>query len=321
MMDPQARAVLEELQAAAKPMPGDEAEWLKGYRAELEGVVAMQGEPPEITVVNRQVPLADGSSMPMRLYRPVAGVSHPTFLFLHGGGFVAGSLDGYDIPLRWLALRSGWQVAAPAYRLAPEHPFPAAPEDCVRALDHLLEDSACEVDADRIAVGGDSAGGLLAAVVAARARDRGQRLALQVLLYPNTDLREASDHASRRGHDGTVIRVDELYRSLALYMRDEDRALPHASPLLREDLAGLCPALLVTNEYDPLRDEGEAYGARLREAGVPVTSLPMSGMIHTALQRGARIAAGDALISRIAEALRDISVGGRSSDLGRAKAG
>ncbi len=310
MMDPQARAVLEELQAAAKPMPRDQAEWLKGYRAELEGVVAMQGEAPDVTVVTSQIPLAEGGSIPMRLYRPTNGGPRPTFLFLHGGGFVAGSLDGYDVPLRWLALRSGWQVAAPAYRLAPEHPFPAAPEDCVRALDHLFDDPACEVDADHVAVGGDSAGGLLAAVVAARARDGGRRLALQVLLYPNTDLREATDHASRRSHDGTVIRISELYRSLALYMRDEDRSLPHASPMLRDDLAGLCPALLVTNEYDPLRDEGDAYGMRLREANVPVTSLPMSGMIHTALQRGARIAAGDALISRIAQALREISLGG-----------
>ncbi len=305
MMDPQARAVLDELEAAAKPMPGDEREWLQGYRAELDGVVAMQGAAPEITVVDHSVSLDGGGSIPMRLYRPAGATPRPTFLFLHGGGFVAGSLAGYDIPLRWLALRSGWQVAAPAYRLAPEHPFPAAPADCARSLEYLLEDPTCEVDTSRLAVGGDSAGGLLAAVLAAEARDAGHALALQLLLYPNTDLRETTDHASRQRYDGTVIRVEELYRSLRLYVGEADRLLPRASPLLRNDLAGLCPALLVTNEYDPLRDEGEAYGAQLEAAGVPVTLLRMDGMIHTALQRGARLAAGDALISTVAEALRN----------------
>ena len=309
MMDPQAAAVLVELRAAAKPMPADEGEWLAGYRAALDGVVAMQGEAPPIAIVEQTVATETGAAIPMRLYRPPGEGPWPTLLFLHGGGFVAGTLDGYDIPLRWLALRSGWQVAAPAYRLAPEHPFPAAPQDCIRALEQLFRDSACAADRACIAVGGDSAGGLLAAMVAAHARDAGRPLAMQVLLYPNTDLREKTGHASRAAFDGTVIRVDELYRSLALYLGDADRSRADVSPLLAASLEGLCPALVVTNEYDPLRDEGEAFAARLREAGVPVEHWRMDGMIHTALQRGARIAAGDALIDRIAAALRGAAAG------------
>ncbi len=302
MMDPQAAAVIGELQAAAKPMPADDREWLAGYRAELDGVVAMQGEAPAVTVVEQRI--AAAPAIPLRLYRPPGEGPWPTLLFLHGGGFVAGTLEGYDIPLRWLALRSGWQVAAPAYRLAPEHPFPAAPQDCIRALQHLLDEPDCAADPACLAVGGDSAGGLLAALVAVHARDSGLPLALQVLLYPNTDLREGIEHRSRAAFDGTVIRVDELYRGLALYLGAADRLRSDVSPLLAARLDGLCPTLLVTNECDPLRDEGEAYGARLREAGVPVEHLRMDGMIHTALQRGARIAAGDALIDKFAAALR-----------------
>ncbi len=304
MMDAQAEAVLREMQATTKPMPANEAEWLEDYRATLDAVVAMQGAPPEIAVCEQDVVVGSGVRLRMRLFRPEAEGLRPTLLFLHGGGFVAGSLAGYDIPLRWLALRSGWQVAAPAYRLAPEHPYPAALDDCAMALDQLLNDPACEVDATRVAIGGDSAGGLLATAVAARARDAGQTLALQVLLYPNTDLREGAGQASRAEFDGVVIRIEELYRSLACYLGGTDRTRPDVSPLLSASLTGLCPALIVTNEYDPLRDEAEAYGAQLEAAGVPADCRRMAGMIHTALQRGARIDAGDALISEVAEVLR-----------------
>ena len=308
-IDPQAKAVLDELAATAKPMASDGGEWLAGYRAELDRIVAMQGEAPPIAGATRRVPLPDGGTIALRVYRPDnAAGPRPTALFIHGGGFVAGSLQGYDIPLRHLALRSGWQVAAIDYRLAPEHPFPAAVHDCAAALMVLLTEP--DVEAGRMAVIGDSAGGCLAAVTARRARDAGLPLALQVMLYPNTDLRpdgdlpEGTSYPSRAAYDGAIVRMDELHRSLDLYCGAVDRTLPDVSPLLARDLAGLCPALVMTNAIDPLRDEGEAYARRLRDAGVPVEAERLEGMIHGAFQRGARIAAGDALITRVAERLR-----------------
>ncbi len=304
MIDPQAQAVLDELRAGATPMPADQDSWLRGYREELDQIVSMQGSPPACTLTDGCTSGGDGQPLGLRLYRADGPEPRPTLLFIHGGGFVAGSLAGYDVPLRHLALRSGWQIAAVDYRLAPEHPFPAATGDCMAALRHLLADGA--VDGRHVAVGGDSAGGLLAAVLAQRARDAGIALALQLLLYPNADLREGAHHASRGQFDGTVVRIDELYRGLDLYCLGHDRADADLSPLLAGDLAGLCPALLVTCENDPLRDEAEAYGRRLREADVTLEAVRLGGMIHSVVQRGARIAAGDRLITRLAEALRAI---------------
>ena len=302
ILDPQAKAVLDELAAKATPMPPDESEWLAGYRGELDAVVAMQGPSPQVAVKD-----VTSVGVALRLYNAIDGRPQPTLLFIHGGGFVGGSLEGYDIPLRHLASRSGWQVAAVDYRLAPEHPYPAAPDDCLAALRALHDDLSLGADASRLAVGGDSAGGLLASVTAMGARDAGFTLLLQVLLYPNTDLRPGLHHASRGTYDGAVIRIDELYRSLDLYCGAADRTEAHVSPLLTADLAGLCSALVVTSEVDPLRDEGEAYAARLREAGIAVEAVRLPGMIHSCLQRGARLAAGDALITRVAERLRAVT--------------
>ncbi|MBC7799265.1 MAG: alpha/beta hydrolase [Gemmatimonadaceae bacterium] len=296
MIDPQADTLLQTMRANARAMPDDTAEWLRGYRAQLDGLPQFQGPAPDIDVVDTTGP----GGIVLRAYRPRPGVL-PTVLFCHGGGFVAGTLRGYDIPLRWLALRSGWQVVAVDYRVAPEHPYPAGPDDCRAAL-RFLGDGGLGADAGRLSVAGDSAGGLLATLLAREAGDL--RLALQVLLYPNTDLRQDTPHASRPEFDGTVIRLPELYRSLALYLGATDRTRPDVSPLLAPDLSGLCPALLITNEHDPLRDEAEAYGARLRDAGVPVEHERMPGMIHGALQYGAVVDAGDRLITRVADALR-----------------
>lgn len=207
----------------------------------------------------------------LRAYRSSQQKPLPAVLFCHGGGFVAGTLHGYDVPLRWLALRSGWQVVAVDYRLAPEHPYPAAPEDCMAAL-RFLAAGGLDADPTRLVVAGDSAGGLLATVLARRARDEKLPLRRQVVLYPNIDLREDEPCPSRRAFDGTVIRIDELHRSLRLYLGEHDRSLPDISPLLAPDLHGLCPALLIINECDPLRDEAERYADRLQNAGVPVHS-------------------------------------------------
>ena len=298
-LDPQAKAVLDELAANAQPMPADDREWLEGYRAELDEITAMQGPEPTCTVIETGI-----AGLAARIYRPAGTGPWPTLLFLHGGGFVAGSLDGYDIPMRHLALRSGWQIVAPDYRLAPDHPYPAAQDDSFAVLRELLDDHRLQADPARLAVGGDSAGGLLATVTAMQARDAGIDLSLQLLLYPNTDLRPGPLYPSRELYDGVVIRIDELYRSLDAYLGDADRRDAHVSPVLASNLAGLCPTLMVGNEFDPLRDEAGLYAGRLREAGVTVEAIRLDGMIHSCLQRGARIEAGDTLITRVAERLR-----------------
>lgn len=302
MIDPQADALLQEMRAGASPMPDDQAEWLRGYRAQLDALPRWQGTPPTIDVIDTTAPGPAPRPVPLRAYRPRPGVL-PTALFCHGGGFVAGTLRGYDVPLRWLALRSGWQVVAADYRLAPEHPYPAAPQDCWAAL-RFLAQGGLGADPGRLAVVGDSAGGLLATALAGQARDAGLELALQVLLYPNTDLRADAPHASRPAFDGTVIRLPELYRSLDLYLGAADRSLPAISPLLAPDLGRMCPAVLVTNECDPLRDEALRYAERLRCAGTLVDAWHEPGMIHGALQYAARVEAGDRLITRVADALR-----------------
>jgi acetyl esterase len=305
MLDPQAAAVLEELAGKALPMPADQGAWLRAYRRELDEIVAMQGPAPAARVREDWVASGHAAPIPMRLYQPDTQGPWPTVLYIHGGGFVAGSLEAYDIPLRHLCLRSGWRVAAIDYRLAPEYPYPAAPDDCMAALRHVL--ASADVKADCLAVMGDSAGGALAAVIARRARAANLPLRLQVLLYPNTDLRETDLYPSRAAHDGKIVRIDELYRSLDLYCGAADRADPDLSPGLARDLAGLCPALVVTCECDPLRDDGAFYAARLRDAGVSVEAERLDGMIHGVFQRGARIAAGDALISRVAARLKAIA--------------
>ena len=298
-MDPEAEGLLRTMTRDRQPMPADTAEWLRQYRAQLDALPRFQGTAPAIDSLDLLVP---GGPL-CRVLRPEGTAPWPTVLFCHGGGFVAGTLRGYDIPLRWLAIRSGWQVVVPEYRLAPEHPYPAAVED-VWAVLRALSSGTMATDPARIVVAGDSAGGLLATVLARRARDAGIALRLQVLLYPNTDLRPGTTHASRAAYDGVVIRVDELYRSLDLYMDGADRTTPDASPLLAPDLSDLCPAWLVTNERDVLRDEAEAYGGRLRAAGVAVQHDREAGMVHGALQYGAVVSASDRLITRFAERLR-----------------
>ena len=293
MIDPTAQIILGAMQAGAHPMPADTSAWLHEYRTQLDALPQWQGPPPDIEIVEQPG---------LRLYRPHPGPGlRPTVLFIHGGGFVGGTLHGYDIPLRWLALRSGWQVAAVDYRLAPEHPYPAAPDDCRDALDALAQGQH-DADPSRLAVMGDSAGGLLATVMARHARDTGIPLRQQILLYPNTDLRPGPLYKTRAQYEGVVIRMAELYRSLDLYLAGQDRTAPDISPLCAS-LTGLCPALLITTENDPLRGDAEAYAAKLRAAEVPVVEECLPGMIHGVLQYAATVPAGDALITRVASAL------------------
>jgi acetyl esterase len=223
-----------------------------------------------------------GGDLPVRVYRPSEERPLPTLLYCFGGGWTLGSIDTADVLCRTLAEEAGCLVVTVGYRLAPEHPFPAAVDDCYAAL-RWVGARARELGADpaRLAVGGDSAGGNLAAAVTLLARaDAGIRLAGQLLVYPNTD-QLANDASMRDNADPWLFN----HHSVAWYARHylaapEDASHPLASPLRARDLSGLPPALVITAEYDPLRDQGEAYARRLTEAGVPVELTRYQGMAH-----------------------------------------
>ncbi|MCC6223157.1 MAG: alpha/beta hydrolase [Thermoleophilia bacterium] len=245
-----------------------------------------------------------GGALAARLYAPSAA-RLPVLLYLHGGGFVTGSLDSHDGVCRALAAATPCVVVAVDYRLAPEHRFPAAVEDAWAATAWVAEHAASlGADPARVAVGGDSAGGTLAAVVALRARDRGLPLALQLLVYPVCDL--ACDTASYRElADGYGLTAAAMawYRDRYLGPAG-DPADPEASPLRAPDLADVAPALVLTAEYDPLRDEGEAYAQRLRAAGVPVTLVRYDGLIHGFYRMPAAIGRAREALGASAAALR-----------------
>ncbi len=249
-----------------------------------------------------------GGALPLRLYLPEPRRSAALLVWLHGGGFVSGGLDSHDVPLRALADAAGCAVVAVAYRLAPAHPYPAAIRDAHAALLWAASHAASlGADASLLAVGGDSAGGNLAAVAAMLCRDEGDpRLALQVLVYPDGDARAGFRRESWRLHDGLVLGRADKDRTLALYLPDGiDRTDPHVSPALApvEALRGLAPALVLTAEFDPQRDEGEAYAARLREAGVTVSLTRHAGMIHGFWQMAGLPGPADRANRQIAAAL------------------
>jgi acetyl esterase len=203
-------------------------------------------------------------------------------VYFHGGGWVIGSLDTHDNSCRTLANSTGAIVVSIDYRLAPEHKFPAPLEDCYAAASWVVANAASlGGDAERVAIGGDSAGGNLTAAVALMARDKGgPRFTHQLLVYPVTDA--ACDTRSYvENAEGYFLTKVSMLWFWNHYLRERlDGENPYASPLRAEDLKGLPPATVLTAEYDPLRDEGEQYGARLKEAGVPTRITRYDGMIH-----------------------------------------
>lgn len=278
-LHPQAQALLDQLAAAgevdltALPVPA--------VRAIYTQMSAAKGPGLPLDVAERRIAGPDGGEIGLRIYRPLPG-ARPALVYLHGGGFVIGSLDTHDATCRALAAASRCTVISVDYRLAPEHRFPAAAEDAYAALCHAAEAGAeIGVDPARLAVGGDSAGGNLAAVTALLARERGgPRLAFQLLVYPVTDARFDTPSYLENG-EGYFLTTKLMRWFWDHYLERADQADdPLASPLRAKDLAGLPPALVLTAGYDPLRDEGERYAERLREAGVPTELKRYAGQIH-----------------------------------------
>ncbi len=241
-----------------------------------------QGSPVPIAhVEDRCIPGPLGS-IPVRVYRPSDEAKLPLVVYYHGGGFTFGDLDTHDGLCRKISKRSGAIVVSVAYRMAPEHVFPAAVEDAYSALEWAAQKGE-EISGDpsRIAVAGDSAGGNLAAVTALKSRDvKGPKLALQVLYYPTINMADLHTRSWEDFAEGYV-----LTRALAQFNYSQyvpaaaDRSLPYASPLLAPDHRGLPPALIITAGFDPLRDSEEAYARKLADAGVPTRVLRYEGVV------------------------------------------
>ena len=228
-------------------------------------------------------------------------------LYFHGGGWVVGDIASHDVLCRSLANGAGCVVVSVDYRLAPEHKFPAAPEDSYAATKWVAENAASlGVDAKRIAVGGDSAGGNLAAAVAQMARDRGgPQIKFQLLIYPATDWLHESPSHREFSEDGFILSRADMVWFYGHYMSsDSDRANPYFSPACAKSLAGLPAAYVMTCAVDPLRDEGEAYAEALRKAGVTVKSKRYAGVCHGFLMMPGVIDAAKAGIADCCAELR-----------------
>ena len=272
--------------AGAAPQPEDPAERVAALRATVEGFGALgAGEPPALASVADHTVDGPHGPIPVRIYTPTAP-SGVGIVYLHGGGWVSGSVNAWDGLCRRLAATANAVVASVDYHLAPEHPFPGPLDDCHAALAWFVDRAGdFGVDPARVAIAGDSAGGNLSAAVALVARDRGPDLVAQVLVYPVTDAACDTPSMAANG-EGYLLTAAAMRDMWAMYLGGWARdvapgdADPLAAVLRHPDLAGLPPALVMTAEFDPLRDEGEAYAARLAEAGVPTTVRRFDGMIH-----------------------------------------
>ncbi len=280
MLDPQARALIDLMVQRQVPavhtLPPTEAR-----RAYLGRRAYTQPGPPPVGEVRA---LKTGGGIPLRLYRPAGAASAalPVLVYFHGGGWTIGDLDTHDVLCRQICAGAGIAVAAVDYRLAPEHRFPAAVDDCLAATRWVREQAAVlGLDATRLAVGGDSAGGNLAAVVSLLLRDAAEALpALQLLIYPATDMRAvAPSHATNA--QGYLLTADSVRYYRGHYMPDEASwSDGRASPLLAASHAGLPPALVLTAGFDPLRDEGRQYADALSAAGTPAQYVCFERQVH-----------------------------------------
>lgn len=280
-LDPQARQLLKRMEEADVPpvheMSPEEA---REQHVEQAGELSSRG--PDVAEVRDERVETDDGEVPVRIYRPLGEGPFPAVVYIHGGGWVVGTLDTFDTVCRELTVRSGALVVSVDYRLAPEHPHPAALDDAF-AVVQWLEEKADELDVDarRIGVAGDSAGGMLATLVTIRAREGGgPPLRFQALVYPalDPDLDSESMHEFSEGY---YLTREEMRWYWDQYLGDQrEQRGAEVTPLHGTSLEGLPPALVIVAGYDPLRDEGIEYAQRLQDAGVPTTLRNYEGMIH-----------------------------------------
>jgi acetyl esterase len=307
-LHPQCRFVLDQMAAGgAPPMEQMTPQEIRADRAANAGVMAaLAGPIQEMARVKDQAIPGPAQPIPIRVYWPEAGKNLPALVYYHGGGWVFGNLDSVDRSCRALAKASGCVLISVDYRLAPEHRFPAAADDADAAVRYVAEHATeFDIDPNRIAVGGDSAGGNLAAVACLMARDRGgPKIAFQLLVYPVTDRDDnrPSVQEFAQGYLLTSTMMDYFWNHYLTQPADGNH--PHASPLKAESLAGLPPAMVITAECDPIRDQGEAYAQRLRESGVPVSVKRYEGAIHAFFNMGGVVDSGKQAIDDAGAALK-----------------
>jgi acetyl esterase len=278
-VDPQIQALLD----MGTGVPATNTLSVAEARTQYEGRIRLMAAPPDVGEVRERTIQGPAGDLRLRIYRPVGVGPFPVLAFFHGSGFVLCSLDTHDGMCRNLCAGAGCVVVSVDYRLAPEHKFPAGLDDCVAATRWIARHAAeLDGDAERLAVAGDSAGGNLAAAAALRIRDEaGPKLCGQLLIYPVTDYFEPGAPSYQENAEGYGLTRDTMIWFWNHYLNDPAQgADPLASPLRALDLSDLPPALVMTAEYDPLRDEGDQYAEKLRAAGTPAVTSRWPGMNH-----------------------------------------
>jgi acetyl esterase len=277
----------------------EEARALTGMLVELGGEPAVVGDVRDVAIP------VDGGEIPARVYAPETDGPHPVVVYYHGGGWVIGDLDSHDKVARQLCRDVEAVVVVPHYRMGPEFRFPTAPHDCFATLCWVVDNGgALGADGARVALCGDSAGGNLAAVVSQMARDAGgPAVAFQAMVYPATNM-TAQGGSLEENATGYFLERDDIAWFMGHYIDESDRKDPLASPALHGDLSNLPPAFITTCELDPLRDEGEAYGAALAANGVSAEVKRYDGMIHGVLNMAGVIDGGREMLDDVASRLR-----------------
>jgi acetyl esterase/lipase len=303
-LDPLAKRLLA-MMAAAAPSANTRPSLLARRQSLAKLMQFAHAEPAALSVTDNMMPGPAGN-IPYRLYAPSeASAPLPGFIFFHGGGMVAGSIETHDRVAATLARATGCRLISVDYRLAPEHKFPAAVEDAIAATEYVAREAAAlGIDAHRLVVGGDSAGATLAAVVCQYAREMGPTISVQCLICPVLDFEETSPSREAFAEQHLIDRAT-LEADLADYLPEgADTADPRISPLRALNLAGLPPAIIHTAEFDPMRDEGAAYAKRLMAAGVAVEHACHEGMIHNFHAMGALLPQARLVLSQIGEQVR-----------------
>jgi acetyl esterase len=301
-LDPQAQQVLDLIAELGLP-PNH---MVSPEEARINAAARPRAAGPEVAKVENRKISGSGPEIPVRIYTPAGPGPFPILVWYHGGGWVVGDLESADASARHLTVGAACVTVSVDYRLAPDTKFPGPADDCYDAAVWAAQNAASiNGDASRIAVGGDSAGGNLAAAISLMARDRGNpSLAFQLLVYPVT-ARDFNTNSYQQNADGYLLSKASMQWYWDHYLQSPtDASNPYAAPLAASDLSNLPPALVITAEYDPLCDEGEAYAQRLQDAGIPTTCTRYDGMIHGFFGMPAAIDKGKQAVGEATAALQ-----------------